>query len=283
MLEMADKALGALGADGSSSLRREALVIRAEALALSDRAADAQAAMAAALEAWPAWAPAPDADPRVVASHRAALAARVAQRLPDALDPGPLPLPQPPSSDELLPPPQLFAPKRLVELDVDAAKRKDFRLVIGGGVAVLGGSSAERFDTGIQAALALGFQVTEMWRVFVATTLSLHDFADGVAVEAGYGRGLTTVAVTAGVGWSYPMVDKLDLLATVALGGGFFGVNQVTDEPGLAVQAAAGLRYWVGDLLALRVDVGPTVFVTVDGSVAAAAHLNVLGRAETRF
>ena len=123
----------------------------------------------------------------------------------------------------------------------------------------------------------------EIWSVFVSAALTLHDFDEALAVEPGYSRGLTTAAVGLGVMVAFRVAPKFDVVGAVSAGGGFFGLRGLSEAAGFSFQASAGLRYEIGDGLALRIDAGPTVLVPVTGPAGAAAHINALLRVEALF
>ncbi len=280
-LEQADAALAALG-DAEGDLRREALLLRAEALALLDRPADARDAFAALLAAWPGWRPSPGADPRIIAAVDAAEAARLAKRLPPALEPGPPPLPSPPSPADLLPPPLLYAPPDLMALTPDDTTRR-WRLGLGGGVALVGGASADRIDTGATALISLGYAPTERWELHLQAILGLHSLDDGLRAEPNYSRGLTTVAATLGATYAHPVGDGFEVVAGLGAGGGSFGLRSLVEAPSFALTACVGARYFISPHFGVRLDALPVLFVPLDGPPAAAAHTAVVARTEVRF
>lgn len=284
VLTEADKALALLGTEGKVSLRREAAVLRAEALALLDRPDEAREAFGAALALWPEWTPASDADPRVVAAHEAASRGRLSERLPPRLELPPVPAPTPPSVVDLLPKPQLYAPKSIVELDVDALRERRFTLSIGAGATILGGASSDRFNVGATTGLDFTYAFDERWALLVSSVLSLHGFSEDFAAEPGYGRGLTTVTFVLGTRMTQPLVEALELTMALGVGAGLFGVRSASEAAGLAVQGALGARYRVHDRLGVRVEAIPTLIVPMgDEGIGTAGHVTILGRAEIHF
>lgn len=283
VLKHADRVLELLGEAGAPGLRREALVLRAEALALLDRPEEAIAAFDLLLVVWPGWAPATDADPRVAAALDEARTRRVESALPSTLEPGPVPLPEPPGDQELQPPPVLYAPTELTSLDTEEAKQRKWRLSIGAGAAFVGQDVERRFDHGVAVAVDLGYQLHEIVGLWLQATLSLHAFNKNVLVEPGYGRGLTTAAIVIGVDVRIPIIEDLEIVAAAGLGPGFFGVRSLGDAIGFAFQGDVGLRYAIDDHLAVRLDAVPSVTVPIGSSAGPGGHIALFLRGESRF
>lgn len=263
------------------ALRREALTFRAEALALLDdpRAAAAFDTLLAEASDYAPKA----AQPAVETAFRAALVRKMKARLPTSIALPVPPIPPRPSVKEALPEPPIYAPQRLLDLDPQADTQKLFRLSLGVGGALLAGTSSDRFGHGLAAVLELAFKPDPGWRILLQASISLHNISDGIRVEEGYGGGLTAVAIVLGGGYDLNVYENLDLTFGLAIGGGFFGVKEATDEVGFAGQAIVGIRYWVSESLALRVDATPTMFLPIGGVVSVAAHVSLFARAEAKF
>lgn|GEM_PF-2358990 len=285
VLEQANKALAWLATDAGKALpnvkrlRREALVFRAEALALLGRPETAAAFDALLTEA-PDYRPQspPDA---VAKAFAAAVQRRIKTRLPTTVSPGELPRPPGPRANELLPDPVIYATRRLLDLDPKKDTRKAFRLSLGVGGAIIAGDPADFFDQGLAAVFEFVYKPDDDWRVMLQLNMSLHSLAEGVRAD-GF-SGLTTVAVTIGGGYDLNIIDDFDMVFALGIGGGFFGAREATDEVGIAGQAVVGLRYWISPSLALRADATPQLIIPIGGRVDVAAHVNVFVRAEAKF
>jgi len=281
-LREADQALARPGED-ARALRREALAVRASALARLDRADDAEEAFGAVIAAWPGWRPAPDDDPRVNAAFEGAHRAQVTARLPRALSPGPPPLPPPPTPEALAPPPFIYAPSHLRDLDPDEARDRRFMLSLGAGVAVATGAAGKRLDPGIEGAIELGWRLSDALTLWSQLVLALLPLDDAVSVEPGYARGLSTVSGAVGLLYEVEIAHRLDVVAALGVGVGAFGIERLGDVVGPAGHAVLGLRYRADEHLAFRVDFAPSLIVsTVDG-VGPGGHLAFIARGETRF
>jgi hypothetical protein len=103
----------------------------ARALALLDRAEEARAAYDRILTETPAWRPAPEADPRVVAAVEAARRAQLLARLPTTLEPRPWPIPETP---DLLGPLVMFRPAPAA--DGADTEPGPWSVSLGGGIAI---------------------------------------------------------------------------------------------------------------------------------------------------
>jgi len=284
-LKSADRALATLPGDDTGGLRREALMIRAQALALTDRPEDAEAAFGRLRSAWPGWRPAPDVDPRIASAWSAARRAAVTAELPTTLDPGPAPTPAPMPDRETLPSPALYAPPELVALADAPAVPPRLHLSLGAGVGLLGGDAADRYEPGIHAAVDFiadlgddgGFGV---WAQAVLALLTLNP---DLPTEPGTGAGLTVFSVAVGGAFTVPLVDdgEVALVAAAGVGVGSFGLGRLGDATGFAVHGTLGVRWQAEERLALRGDVAPLVILTPD--LAPAGHLAILLRGETRF
>lgn len=283
----ASASASASAGDTRRRLERHALIVRAEALARLGQAAEAARAYRRVLRAWPGWSPPPDAPPSVRQAFHDGRLQDLRARLPERL-----PLPPPPSPEaapaaDLAPPPLLYAPKHLVELDPEAARVRRWRLAMGGGIALLAGRAHEMFAHGAAASLELGVLVSRRWRVLVRADLSLHNFASSFRPEPGYGRGLTTAAFTAGAMVDIPLLPDLEAFAALTAGGGMFGVRSLTERSGIALCGVAGARYWITPTLAARVEGGIQATFPLGGGAGqlpqAAAHGEVGLRLEARF
>ncbi len=262
-------------------LTREALILNAESLALLGREGTA-AAFDQLIAEVPDYRPQSPEAP-VAEAFDAARLRRIKAALPATITAGEPSPPPRPEVEELLFDPVIYAPKRLLELDPATATRKSFRLALGVGGAIIAGDSADVFEHGLAATLELAFKPDDSWRAQLTVSVSLHDVVDGLRAEPGFGRGLTTVAITMGAGYDLQLIEDFEMIFALAVGGGFFGARSATDEAGLVGQAVVGLRYWISDALALRADATPVVFVPIDGDVGLAAHVNVFARAEAKF
>ena len=281
-LDAADRALAALPGDDSGGLRREALAVRAQALALTDHPDDARAAFAALRAAWPGWRPAPDAEQRATDAWTAARRDAVATALPTVLDPGPLPPPPPVPDDATLPAPVLYAPAELVALAESPAAPPRLHLSLGAGVGLLGGAAADRYSPGVHAALDftvdLGDDGLGLW---FQAVLALLPLAPDLPVEPGAGGGLTVFSVAAGGAYALPLVDDLALVAAIGVGFGSLGRGRLGDADGLALHGSLGLRWQADERLAVRLDGAPLLILAPD--IAPAGHVAILIRGETRF
>lgn len=269
--------------DAPSSVRREALTLRAVALALVDRAADAAEACAALHEVWPGWRPTPDADPRVAAAYQAARAARLAASLPDVLAPGPAPTPPPAAAKALLPPPLLYAPDALVALDLAAAAPRPFTLSFGAGVGLTTGAAADRHAPGIHVAVDLGYTLAEPLDLWLQVTLALLPLDDALPVEPAFPRRLTALSGALGARLARPLVGDLDLVAALGVGYGAFGLRSLGDAAGPALHVTMGLRYALDDDLAVRLDLAPCVVWPSAQDVGAGGHIALVLRGQTRL
>lgn len=282
-LREASAALEVMDEATPSALRREALRLRAESLALLDRPGEATAAFLDLLDAQPGWRPAEDADARIREAAEAARRKRLLERLPTTLDPGDPRPPEAPAPEELLPDPVLYAPERIVEMDAEEALIPRWRLSLGAGVGLAIGESGERFDPGPTALLDVSRDVVGPLAVWFQVALSLMSFDGGVDVEPGYSRGLTTASGVVGVSVTLPIAG--DLSATIAggLGAGAFGVRSLDEAVGAAFHGSAGVRWQLDESLALRVDAAPTLIVPAGDAIGAGGQLNVVARGEIRF
>ncbi|MGM0575086.1 MAG: hypothetical protein ACQEXJ_05080 [Myxococcota bacterium] len=281
-LRKADAALEALTDESPAALRREALLLRAEALALLDRPEEAREAFRALLSAQPSWRPPPDADPRVRSAAEDARRERLLEHLPDTLDAGPPPEPEAPKPEEMLPDPALYAPDHIVEMDPEESLVPKWRLSLGAGVGLLAGDSADRFDAGPTALLEVSRDLVGPLSLWFQAALSLLSFDDSVQAEPGYSRGLTTASAVLGLQVGLPVGGDFDIVLAGGVGAGGFGLRNLDEAVGAAFHGSAGVRWQMDEHLALRVDAVPTLFVPA-GDVGAAGHVSVVGRAEIRF
>lgn len=272
-LERADQALATLDAEGEPALRREALQIRAEALAQLDRPDDAKGAFEALLRHDPSWRPFSGADARVLAAFEAALP-------PSGTTPA---APAPPAVDADDVAPLVYAPERLTGIDLEAERRRDWRLGIGGGVALLMPEDQKLFLHGVAVAVDVTWQPEGLFGLWLQGTLSLHDFVEGLSLEPGWGKGLTTAAIVVGGVFTYPVLEDLDIFACAGVGPGFFGVRSLAEVIGLAVDAGVGLRYEIDESLSVRLDVMPSLKVPFGADMGPAFHINAFLRGESRF
>lgn len=282
-LEWAERAEAALSANDTPALRREAALLRAEALALLDRADEAASAFEALLALQPDWRPASDADPRVHAAVATARRASLVTRLPDRLEPGPPPLPDPPDPLSLLPDPALYAPSRLVDLDPDAQRNPRWRLSIGAGIGIISKRDNRRYDLGPSIALEISRDVSKYLGIWTQVCLTLLSYDSRVVAEPGEGRGLTVVSGVVGVQVPIRLADAWQLVLAAGVGGGSFGTRSVGQAPGLAFQGSFGLRWQLDKHLALRLDALPHGIVPIGGSAGFAGHVSVVARGEIRF
>lgn len=264
-LDAADAALVEVPGDDTQSVRREALVIRAQALALLDRADEARAAFSRAADAWPGWRPAPDADHRVHAAFDERAAA------PRASAP-PLAAAEPPSA--------------AVGGGPDGPDERAVRpwtVSLGAGVALLLGDAASRYGPGIELALdasrALGDSGLALW---IHGAVALFQLDDALPVEPGAARGLTSLVGAVGAAWSLPVHAEVDLVFAAGVGWGSFGLGGLDGDSGFALQASAGARWQVEDRLALRLDVAPRLILP-RGPARTAGHTAIVLRGEARF
>jgi len=277
----------ATASDAARRLERRALIARAEALARLGRAAEAARAYRRVIRSWPGWSPPPDAPPSVRRAFREGRLEDLRARLPERLPLPPAPSPGAAPAEVLAPPPILYAPKHLVDLDPQAARVQRWRLAMGGGAALLAGRAREMFAHGAAASLELGVMVSPRWRVLVGADLSLHNFAESFRPEPGYGRGLTTTAFTVGIMADLPVLRRLDAFGAVAAGGGMFGVRSIAERSGVALRAMGGARYWLTPALGIRVEAGIQATFPLGGAAGelpkAAAHGTLGLRLEARF
>lgn len=287
-LRHAKRALEMVEADKTQALgalSREAHELYAEALALSDQPDDATSAYQNLLARWPDWRAPKNAEPRVVQAFQQARGRRIKVSLPKVLDvprPPVTPIPEP---SELAPPPMLYAPERLLKLDLDFQRERRFRLSVGGGVAFVAGRSADRLDPGVAAAVEFLWYFADNWALWLHGALTIQSLNDDVRVEPTYGKGLTTVSGALGVLATIPLGAGFELIGAAGVGGGVFGIREIIEENGVAIHAVVGARYQLAKHVSLRLDVGPTVFFPIDSEsgATAAGHLNVLLRPEIRF
>lgn len=275
-LEAADLAIAAGPEDA-----REALRQRATALALLDRPEEAREAFRALLEVDPSWRPQPDVDPRIREAAEGARRARLLAALPERLDPGPPPRPPASPLAELLPPPALYAPKRLVELDPEAGRVPVWRLGLGGGIAFVTHEVDRRFDPGPSAVLEVSRDLSPALSVWAEASLTLLGLDERVVPEPGFGRGLSTVSLAVGLQGRVDLGHAFALVFAGGLGPGGFGVRGAGDVVGVAGHALLGLRYALDPRLGLRLDLAPSGVWTSETGLG--GHLAAVLRAEVRF
>lgn len=282
-LEWAQRARAALTADDPIALRREAALVEAESLALLDRAEEAVAGFERFLTLQPEWRPPSDADPRVLAAVAAARRASLDERLPGRLEPPRPTLPPPVDPLELLPPPALYAPERLVTLDTDAGLHPRWRLSIGAGVALVSGRAKDRYDLGPTVALEIARDLGDHVALWAQLALTLLSFDGRVKAEPGEGRGLTVAAGVLGVQVPITLAPRWALVLAAGVGGGSFGTRSIGQAPGLALQGSAGIRWQLDQHLALRLDATPHAIIPIGRSEGLAGHVGIVARGEIRF
>jgi hypothetical protein len=284
VLKATREALQVLGAAGDGRLRREALLLQAEALALSDQPAQAGQAFSELLRIWPGWRPAPDVDLRVRTAFEGAEQKLILGSLPTALSEPPRPPAILPPPDSFLPPPVLYAPQAILEIDVAKARQRHFRMSLGGGAAFTYGTDAERIGVGAAASLDFHTSLLAGFGPWAQVTITLHNFKGNVPIEPNYSRGLTTILAVAGAGMDVPVYERLELFFAAGIGAGSYGLRAVNDVVTMALQAVGGIRYQATDPLGVRLDLTPTLFVgTAAEHPDLASHLNLMLRAELHF
>lgn len=276
------EATRALALEPAPALRREALALRAKARALSDAADAAEADYAALLELWPGFRLAPDEDPRLAAALAAARAALLARRLPPTLDRGPLPPPPAPATAELLGPPLLYAPEDLLAATGQQHERA-FRLSLGAGVAFPTGAASDRYQPGIAASIDLGYALSDLVALWGEVVISLLPLDGALPVEPGLPGGITQVSGVVGVMLNLPVAPDVELVVAGGVGGGGFGLGDVSTAAGFAAHGLLGGRYVVAPQLAFRLDLVGQVVAPTSGDIGAAGHLTLLLRGETAF
>jgi hypothetical protein len=276
-LEQADIALSGLDADAEPSLTREALRLRAEALARMDRTVEAKAACVEVIRADPSWRPAPDADPRVVACFEAARDAQRRAKLPQHLDAPEWPLPEPTS---MLPEPSLIRPPPSEMSAPEAPTSWTFSL--GGGLALPYPYAPLLFAPGPSAMLEISYRVWGELHLWGQVTMSLLNFDDTVPIEPGFGRSLTIASGVVGVAYALPILDWIEVNAAAGLGAGGFGVSELGPRTGLALDLSLGVRLKVDRHLAVRLDAVPTAIIPMNGA-AMGGHISVVARCEFRL
>ncbi|MGB0592390.1 MAG: hypothetical protein ACPGU1_22115 [Myxococcota bacterium] len=286
-LEHADAALSALGDTAKPSLLREALRLRAEALAQLDRAEEAEAACITLIQADTSWRPSPDADPRVLRCFSAASGARSAPRAeqaPSTTDA----LPPPPPTEDVPPvtpgpePTATDAPPLAPEDIVPWHARTNWRFSLGGGLAVPYPYSPTLFAPGPAAVLDLGYRLWGDLDLWAQVTMSLLNFDDTVPIEPGFGRSLTVVSGVIGLAYVLPILSWLDMHTAAGIGTGAFGVTDLEQRAGLALDLSLGVRVNVDRHLAVRLDIIPTTVIPLNGE-AIGGHISAVARCEFRF
>jgi hypothetical protein len=276
-LEHADEALSRLGEEAQPSLRREALRLRAEALARLDRAEEAEVACAELIRANAAWRPASDADPRVVACFDAAHNAQRKAQLPQHRDALERPLPEPTSP---LPEPSLIPPPPTDKATLEPPI--DWTFSLGGGLALPYPYTPTLFAPGPVVMLDLGYRVWGDLHLWSQVTMSLLNFDAAVLIEPGFGRSLTIASGVIGVAYSLPILSWLEARAAGGIGAGGFGVGDPDDRVGLALDLTLGARLKIDRHLAVRLDAAPTVNIPTDGSTMG-GHISIVVRCEFRL
>lgn len=284
VLKAADEALARLaGGEPQASARLEALGLRAEALAQLGRSDEAVAAFQLIGGLSPEWRPRHDAAPEARQAYDKARGQTLDVRLPRQLELPPLTTKPTPALDEQLPEPLLYAPPELEGVE-ERAGPAHWHVGVGGGIMLLGGASADRYDPGVGAVLDLIYRFDDTWGLWVQGMLTIHELSDGVRAEPGYSRGLTSASGAVGGRAGFPIIEQLEITAGLAVGGGTFGVKDLGEQPALALHGALGVRYLATKQLGVRLEVSPLVFVPLDGGdVGPAASIGVVARAEIRF
>ena len=264
-----------------AAAHREAQALRAEALALLDRPELAEAACAELLAADPGWRPAADADERVTAAFERARGARLRALLPPLSPPPP---PPPRSLQGRLPAPPLYAPEGLLLAEDEDTGPGRWRLALGGGIAFVTPDVDDTLDPGPTAVLEVAYDVIPNWlAVWTQLTITLLSMDDGVAVEPGYTRGLTTASGTVGVMTNVPVAEWLDIALAGGVGVGGFGLVRLGEAVGFAFHASVGVRFRFDRHLGVRVDAVPTLIVPVGGPAGAGGHISLVARGDVRF
>lgn len=292
VLDKADAALTQLGDSagedsagegsdaGPGALLKEALELRAEALAHLDRADDAVAACLTLLERDAAWHPASGADPRLVTAFDTARRQRLVSRLPTSLAPVEPPAPPLPDPATLLPEPTLHEPHIDPE---DVAIPTRWRLSLGGGIAFIMPKTDKTFDLGPTAAFEIAYDIWGPLSIWGHLTLTLLSLDDRVAVEPGFARGLTVTSGVVGVMASWEVLHWLELVGAVGIGGGGFGVQDPGEAAGLAIHADVGMRFAFDRHLGIRLDAVPMLIVPFSGPAGPDGHISLMLRGEIRF
>ena len=194
----------------------------------------------------------------------------------------PLPkIPLPPDK-VLAPEPLIYAPDHLRNLD-PTVTHAGLRLNLGGGVAFLGGASADRYDTGLVTALELQFALSPMWALRSQATMSLHGIAEDFPLEPGVGRGLTTIAGTFGVQLALELSASIDIVLALGVGGGAFGVRSLSEVAGLCLDLSAGARVSLAAHMAIRLDIQGVSWFPIDAAPGPASTLSLLLKPEISF
>jgi hypothetical protein len=107
-------------------------------------------------------------------------------------------------------------------------------------------------------------------------------FRGDLAIEPGYGRGLTIVSGVVGVGYTIDILGWMDAHLAAGIGIGGFGVHAPAEALGLAIDTSMGLRFRFDHHLAVRVDVLPTLVIPANG-VTVGGHISTVVRGELRF
>ena len=270
-LKHAERALKRLTDTSPQPLRVESLTLASEALVRLERVEDASALIKRLLALVPGWRPgatAPEAYQTLVAElGLAALKEKVGTKLSPPLPKIPLP-----PDKVLAPEPLIYAPDHLRNLD-PTVTHAGLRLNLGGGVAFLGGASADRYDTGLVTALELQFALSPMWALRSQATMSLHGIAGG----------LTTIAGTFGVQLALELSASIDIVLALGVGGGAFGVRSLSEVAGLCLDLSAGARVSLAAHMAIRLDIQGVSWFPIDAAPGPASTLSLLLKPEISF
>ena len=274
-LQEADAALSKMTHETPKKLRREALELKAEALALMKQEGEALKACQALLALSPGWRPDDEADPRL---HACAEEARALPHLKPRLSPWSREIrPCPPTAHRHGPNSGPIPPR-----SEGSAPSTRWSISIGGGLAIPYPYDPLRFTPGPAATIDVSYRVWERLHLWSQVTLSRLGIDTSVPVEPGFNRGLSITSGVLGLAYSLPLLDWLEAYAALGLGAGGFGFSLDETIAGFALESSLGLRIFVDAHLAVRVDAIPSVVLPTQGTEPG-GHISLVARCEFLF
>lgn len=276
-LQEADAALSKMTHETPKKLRREALELRAEALALMKQEGEALKACQALLALSPGWRPDDEADPRLHACAEEARALPTPEASPVPVEPRDTPV--------ITPPPPIVTDQThgpIPPRSEGGTPSTRWSISIGGGLAIPYPYDPLRFTPGPAATIDVSYRVWERLHLWSQVTLSRLGIDTSVPVEPGFNRGLSITSGVLGLAYSLPLLDWLEAYAALGLGAGGFGFSLDDTIAGFALEASLGLRIFVDAHLAVRVDAIPSVVLPTQGTEPG-GHISLVARCEFLF
>lgn len=206
--------------------------------------------------------------PRIVATLEQVRRELLAPAMPADLDPGdPLPLPVRPD-----PPDALLRPVRIAAAgaSLDADEDPRFQVDLGGGVQLLTGTDAGRYDAGPGLVTRFLWRVDDLWAIGLGSSVFLHSVGD-LDLGQSAPNSLWVLGVQPQAGIATSVTPWLSLEALAVLGAVVFGHDGLDGGAGLEVGLVAGARFRISRTLSVALHVTPLVAFGAVGDTSAAS------------